>query len=119
LAAGTSRVAGDPRRGCQNAIGGGVVNHIGVPYTGNGFRALFFRLIRRLEAEGKVGPGLTFHGLRHTAGKLLDEAGCDTRTIAAVLGQRSEAMARHYSEEGDRRRRVVVAIKRLERRTKK
>jgi integrase len=96
-----------------------VVNHIGVPYTGNGFRVMFFRLIRRLEAEGKVGPGLTFHGLRHTAGKLLDEAGCDTRTIAAVLGQRSEAMARHYSEEGDRRRRVVVAIKKLERRTKK
>jgi integrase len=96
-----------------------VVNHIGVPYTGNGFRALFFRLIRRLGAEGKVGPGLTFHGLRHTAGKLLDEAGCDTRTIAAVLGQRSEVMARPYSNEGDRRRRVVVAIKKLERRTKK
>jgi integrase len=64
-----------------------------------------------------VGPGLTFHGLRHTAGKVLDELGCDTRTIAAVLGQRSEAMARHYSEEGDRRRRAVVAIKKLEQRT--
>jgi integrase len=96
-----------------------VVNHIGVPYTGNGFRVMFFRLVRQLQAEGKVGPGLTFHGLRHLTGKLLDEAGCDTRTIAAVLGQRSEAMARHYSEEGDRRRRVVVAIKKLERRTKK
>lgn len=96
-----------------------VTNQSGAPYTGNGFRALFFRLIRKLEAEGKVAPGLTFHGLRHTAGKMLDEAGCDTRTIAAALGQRSEAMARHYSEEGDRRRRVVVAIKRLERRTKK
>jgi len=96
-----------------------VTNQRGVPYTGNGFRVMFFRLVRKLEAEGKVGPGLTFHGLRHTAGKMLDEAGCDTRTIAAVLGQRSEAMARHYSDEGDRRRRVVVAIRRLERRKPK
>jgi hypothetical protein len=48
---------------------------------------------------------------------MLDEAGCDTRTIAAVLGHRSEVMARHYSEEGDRRRRAVVAIRKLERGT--
>jgi integrase len=96
-----------------------VTNQSGAPYSGNGFRTLFFRLIRKLEAESKVAPGLTFHGLRHTAGKMLDEAGCDTRTIAAVLGHRSEAMARHYSEEGDRRRRVVAAIRRLERRTEK
>jgi integrase len=94
-----------------------VTNQSGQPYTGDGFRTQFFRLIKRLEAAGKVGPGLTFHGLRHTAGKVLDELGCDTRTIAAVLRQRSEAMARHYSEEGDRRRRVVVAIKKLEQRT--
>jgi integrase len=66
---------------------------------------MFFRLIRRLEAEGRIGSGLTFRGLRHTAGKMLDEAGCDTRTIGVVLGDRSEVMARHYSEEGDRRRR--------------
>ena len=96
-----------------------VTNQNGVAYTGNGFRTLFFRLVRKLEAQGNVGSGLTFHGLRHTAGKMLDEASCDTRTIAAVLGQRSEAMARHYSEEGDRRRRAVVAIKRLERQSKK
>jgi integrase len=95
-----------------------VTTRAGGSYTGNGFRTLFFRLIRKLEAQDKIGPGLTFHGLRHTAGKMLDEAGCDTRTIAAVLGHRSEAMARHYSEEGDRRRRTVVAIRRLERQTK-
>jgi integrase len=75
--------------------------------------------VRRLEKAGEVGAGLTFHGLRHAAGKALDEAGCDTRTIAVVLGHRSEVMARLYSEEGDRRRRAIVAIRRLERRTKK
>jgi integrase len=96
-----------------------VTNQNGLPYTGNGFRVMFFRLVRRLQAEGKVGPGLTFHGLRHTAGKMLDEAGCDTSTIGVVLGHRSEVMARHYSQEGDRRRRAVVAIKRLERRRTK
>jgi integrase len=96
-----------------------VTNQHGMPYTGDGFRVMFFRLIRKLERDGEVGPKLTFHGLRHTAGKMLDEAGCDTRTIAAVLGHRSEVMARLYSEEGDRRRRAVVAIKRLERRRTK
>jgi len=96
-----------------------VTNRAGTAYTGNGLRTLFFRLIRKLEKEGQIGPGLTFHGLRHTAGKMLAEAGYDTRTIATVLGHRSEVMARHYSEQEDRRRRAVVAIKLLERRTKK
>src|SRR5262249_23667903 len=96
-----------------------VTNQAGTAYTGNGFRTLFFRLIKKLEEAGQVGPGLTFHGLRHTAGKMLADVGCDTRRIATVLGHRSEVMARHYSEEEDRRRRAVVAIKRLERRTKK
>jgi integrase len=96
-----------------------VTNQTATAYTGNGFRTLFFRLIKKLEKAGQIGPGLTFHGLRHTAGKMLADAGCDTRTIATVLGHRSEVMARHYSEEEDRRRRAVVAIKKLERRTKK
>lgn len=88
---------------------------LGTPWTLNGFRAGFFALLRRLESEGKVGTGLTFHGLRHTLGALLDDAGADTRTIAAVLGHRSEAMARHYSQAGDARRRTADGMKKIER----
>ena len=35
------------------------------------------------------------HGLRHTAGRLLADRGADPRTIAALLGHRTLAMAAH------------------------
>jgi len=40
-----------------------------------------------LKREGKVGDGLTFHGLRHTVGTLLVEAGYDLDTVRRWLGQ--------------------------------
>jgi integrase len=92
------------------------VGRRGQPYTENGFRTMFFRLVRRLEKEGRVGPDLTFHGLRHTAGKVLGDLGTDLRTIAALLGHKTEAMAAHYSQEADRRRRAAAAVSRLSRR---
>ena len=36
--------------------------------------------------------GLNFHGLRHTAGSALAEAGCSEKEIMAVLGHRTSAM---------------------------
>ena len=63
-----------------------------------GFAASWGKLRRALEAEGVIGRGLTSHGLRHTLGTRLREAGADDRTIADILGQRSTSMARHYSE---------------------
>ncbi len=38
------------------------------------------------------------HGLRHTLGTMLKEAGLDDGQIADVLGQTSPSMARLYSE---------------------
>jgi integrase len=86
-------------------------------WTESGFRASFFKLIRRLVAEGKVAKGLTFHGLRHTLGDRLSDAGCDTRDIAAVLGI-TEKQAEHYSKGGDQRKRADAALLRLERKRK-
>ena len=92
-----------------------VVGARGRPFTQAGFQRRFFGLIRRLVDEGKVGPGLSFHGLRHTLGTLLAEDGNDPRTIAAVLGQQTTAMADHYSRTAERRHLAAAAITRLER----
>jgi site-specific recombinase XerD len=37
------------------------------------------------------------HGLRHTLGTRLREAGADDRTIADILEQKSVSVAGHYS----------------------
>jgi integrase len=95
-----------------------VANQSGRPYSGNGFRVMFFRLVRKLQVEGKVRPGLTFHGLRHTAGRLLADRGADSRTIAALLGHKTLQMAAHYSEEADRKKRAVAAVAKLRPRRK-
>jgi integrase len=92
-----------------------VIGARGRPFTQSGFQRRFFGLIRRLTDEGKVQPGLSFHGLRHTLGTLLAEDGNDPRTIAAVLGQRTTAMADHYSRTAERRHLAAAAITRLER----
>lgn len=91
----------------------------GLPFTESGFRARFFKVIRKLVAEGKVQPGLTFHGLRHTAATMLADAGCDTRDIMAITGHRTEAMVRRYTEHADQKRRATAAISKLEDFTKK
>lgn len=92
-----------------------VTGSLGRPLKEAGLAKAFHTLILRLERQGRVQPGLTFHGLRHTAGKQLADLGCDPRTIATMLGQRSLTMAIHYSEEVDRRGRAVAAIHALER----
>lgn len=96
-----------------------VVNSRGWAWTESGFRASFFALIRRLEAKGAARPGLTFHGLRHTVGRLIVEAGGASKDVAAILGDRSEAMGELYSREFDRRSRTASMIKKLERNERK
>ncbi|HVM78601.1 MAG TPA: tyrosine-type recombinase/integrase, partial [Stellaceae bacterium] len=91
-----------------------VVGERGRPFTSNGFRGRFFKFLRKLEVDGAIGPGLTFHGLRHTLATKLAESGSDTRSIAAVLGQKTEDMARHYAKGEDQRRRATAAIKKLD-----
>lgn len=90
-----------------------VLNESGRPYTGNGFRTLFFRLLRRLAKEGKVRPGLTFHGLRHTIGREIIEKGGTQRGAGAVLGHKTAAMTALYTEEADRKKLAAAAVRRL------
>ncbi|MGH6877490.1 MAG: tyrosine-type recombinase/integrase [Rhizomicrobium sp.] len=95
------------------------VNRWGKTWTTAGFRSSFFKLIGRLEREGKVNPGLTFHGLRHTVGKLVMEAGGSKTDVGLLLGDRSEAMATLYSQEHEKKQRVSATIRRLERTERK
>jgi len=73
----------------------------GRPWTLEGHKAGFFKLIGEWEETGYVVRGLTFHRLRHTAATRLREAGYDLRTIADFLGQKTEGMAGHYSKRAD------------------
>lgn len=94
-----------------------VVGAYGRPIGQSGLSTEFFRLLKRLRDDGKVGAGLSFHGLRHTLGTALAEAGCDPPTIAAVLGQATSKMAEHYSRRADRRGLVRAAFDKLENQT--
>lgn len=87
----------------------------GQPYTQSGFNSAFYGLLAALQDSGHLTRHLTFHGLRHSVGKLLAEAGCDTQTIAAMLGQRTRQMAEHYSAEANLGRKTRAAVRKLER----
>lgn len=77
------------------------VNSFGAPWTESGFNASFRAVIRRLEVAKTIPTGCTFHGLRHTAGTRLREAGAEPDMIRRILGQSSIEMAMHYSETAD------------------
>jgi integrase len=57
---------------------------------------------------------LHFHGLRHTAGAALAEAGCSEKEIMAVLGHKTLAMVQKYTQGAQRKRLASSAIAKLE-----
>jgi integrase len=78
-------------------------NSNGQPWTLGGFRASWRKLRIELEKDKRIWPGLTLYGLRHTVAVVLREMGCDERTIADALGQKTIEMARHYARGADLR----------------
>ncbi|SFU37968.1 MULTISPECIES: integrase [unclassified Methylobacterium] len=76
-------------------------NSEGKPWTLSGFRASWRPIRLKLEKAGRVQPGLTLYGLRHTLAVVLREIGHDERAIADALGQRTIEMARHYAKGAD------------------
>lgn len=86
-------------------------NSYGKPWTGSGLRASWRPIKLELEKAGKVAPGLTLKGLRHTVATILSEMGKDDRTIADYLGQKTEAMARHYSKRAHKERKLNAVVK--------
>lgn len=80
------------------------------PMTNAGLSKAFRLLILRLLKEGKVAPGLTLHGARHTLGDDLANAGAEPQMIQAVLGHRSMSASLHYSRGADRKRLGAAGI---------
>ena len=76
-------------------------NSRGKPWTVSGFNSSWQKFRRKLEREGRIGPGLTLYGLRHTVAVILREMGYDERTIADALGQSDPKMALHYAKGAD------------------
>ena len=90
-----------------------LANSQGNTWTYNGFSTVWHRFKKDLEAEGAVAPGLTLKGLRHTVATTLREAGVSERAIADLLGQKTDAMARHYSRSANletRNRKTLAAL---------
>lgn len=78
------------------------VNAYGQPWTESGFRASFFKRVKALQAAGRLNPGCTFHGLRHTIGTFARDGEESEFRIAAAIGDRTTAMASIYGRDADR-----------------
>jgi len=74
-----------------------LANSRGESWVYSGFSSSWHTFKKRLTAEGHSIMHLTPKGLRHTLATSLREEGKDERAIADVLGQKTPAMARHYS----------------------
>ncbi len=85
-------------------------NSYGKPWTVSGFRASWRPVRVKLEEAGLVQPGLTLKGLRHTVATILREMGKDYSAIAEMLGQKTEAMAKHYSRRADMSKKMTETI---------
>lgn len=63
-----------------------------------------------LGKSGKVGKGLTLHGLRVTYAAALARRGSNTKNVAAALGDRDERMGAHYTRHVENEARVIQAF---------
>lgn len=94
----------------SNSVDEIAVNSYGEKWSQSGFRASFFKLVRKLTAEGKLQPGCTFHGLRHTIGSHAANEGSSDRQVAAAIGDRSPAMAQIYARDAERKSAQVAIL---------
>jgi integrase len=85
-------------------------NSYGRPWTVSGFRASWQKVRKKLEIAGKIQPGLTLKGLRHTVATILSEMGFGPEIIREMLGQKTDAMARLYSRRADVGRKLAAPI---------
>jgi hypothetical protein len=68
--------------------------------------------LRDREREGLVGAGTTLHGLRVSYAAWWKRAGATNSEVADLLGDKSEAMGKHYTRHVEREVNVVRAFNR-------
>ena len=81
-----------------------VVNTKGTTYTESGLYGAFRKIREKLFKTGKVGKGLTFHGLRQTVATKLADAGASTRVIQSITGQATLQQLETYVATADKKR---------------
>ena len=96
-----------------------VIGKRGRSLTTAGFKSMFFKMLRDLEARDLIAPGLTFHGLRHTVGTRLAEAGASDAVIQSMLGHKTPAMAQRYRRDAAQKQGAEIAMDLLENRVEK
>lgn len=92
-----------PRQTIQDRALTLFVNSRGKPWTSDGFRTSWGKWRDSLVKAGKVAPGCTFHGGRHTVGTILAECGFEAVQVKHLLGHGSESMTEHYQRRAKRR----------------
>lgn len=95
-----------------------VVNSRGKPWSEGGFRASWRKWKKAAEKAGHIGPGLTFHGTRHTVATTLREDGWEDRDIGLQLGQDSVAMPKHYSRRAKLENKKVAMLESVQKANK-
>lgn len=69
--------------------------------------------LRDRERDGLIGAGTTLHGLRVSYASWWKRTGANNSEVADLLGDKSEAMGKHYTRHVDSESNVVRAFNRL------
>jgi integrase len=81
----------------------------GEPWTIDGFKTSWGRLLDVPEMARLREAGRVFHGLRKSAVVMLLEAGCTDAEVSAITGQ-SRDMVEHYARQVNQRRLSAAAV---------
>lgn len=84
-----------------------VTRQSGRPWTVNYLARAVREAVTR---QGQQGRGFTPHGLRHSAGDALAEAGASSKQIGAILGHKTLSMVQRYTESADQRKLASAAV---------
>jgi integrase len=76
----------------------------GTPWTLEGFKTAWGRYRDDLLKRELIGAGVTFHGLRHTAPTILEDAGFDESQTKHQLGHGPKTVSGHYGMTAERRK---------------
>jgi integrase len=80
------------------------VKEDGTPWAYEGLKTAFQRHRDSLLKRGLIGPGVTFHGLRHTTATILEGNGFDDRDTQHQLGHGPKSVSGLYGMSADRKK---------------